>query len=66
MQLRRKTKQPAPAQRTAVSFSTHDLAAMGQLLAAGQVMLQPKQRPAIVARIKAAMTRLGVPAPAGL
>jgi hypothetical protein len=49
---------------TTISFSAEDLRGLGQLVAAGQVMLQTSC-PA-VARLKAAMTRLQVPIPKGL
>jgi hypothetical protein len=49
---------------TAISFSAADLAALGRLVATGQAVLQ--ERPPIVARLKAAMTRLGVPLSKGL
>ena len=52
-------KQPVrKRQRTAVSFSAEDLSALAPLLAVGQAVL--KQRPVVVARLKAAMTRMGV------
>jgi hypothetical protein len=57
---------PAVARRTSVSFTADELAALGQLLAAGQVVLQPERRLPVIARLKAAMTRLGVPVPKGL
>ena len=57
---------PAKARHTSVSFSADELAALGRLLAAGQVILQPQQRLPIIARLKAAMTRLGVSVPSGL
>jgi len=41
---------------TAVSFSADDLAALGHLIAVGQAVLQ--KRPPVVARLKAAMTRM--------
>jgi hypothetical protein len=41
---------------TAVSFSADDLAALGHLNAVGQAVLQ--KRPPVVARLKAAMTRM--------
>jgi len=52
---------------TTVTLSAADLAALGALLAAGRVLLHDKapKAPAL-ARLKAAMTRLGVPVPAGL
>jgi hypothetical protein len=58
---------PRQARRTAVSLSADDLAALGALLAAGRVLLADRapKAPAL-ARIKAAMTRLGVPVPPGL
>jgi hypothetical protein len=49
---------------TAISFSAADLTALGKLVATGQAVLQEK--PPVVARLKAAMTRLGVPIPKGL
>jgi len=49
---------------TTISFSAEDLRGLGQLVAAGQVVLQTSC-PA-VARLKAAMTRLQVPIPKGL
>jgi len=39
-----------------VSFSADDLAALGHLIAVGQAVLQ--KRPPVVARLKAAMTRM--------
>lgn len=58
---------PKPVKRaTSLSFSAEDLAALGRLLAAGLVMLPNEQKPAAVARLKAAMTRLKVPVPNGL
>jgi hypothetical protein len=54
------------ARRTSVSFTADELAAIGQLLAARQVILQPERRLPVIARLKAAMTRLGVPVPKGL
>lgn len=53
-------------ERTAISFSSDDLVALARLIQAGQVLLRDDQRPAVIARIKAAMTRLGVPPPPGL
>ena len=47
-----------------VSFSAADLASVGRLLATGQAVLQ--ERPPVVGRLKAAMTRLGVTIPTGL
>jgi hypothetical protein len=55
---------PPRGRRTAVSFAPEDLAALGRLLVAGQAVLQ--ERPPVAARLKAAMTRLGVPVPHGL
>lgn len=56
-----------PRQRrstTAISFSAKELAALGRLVATGQAVLQ--ERPPVVARLKAAMTRLRVRTPKGL
>ena len=55
---------PQRARRTAVLFSASELTELGQLLAVGQAVLQ--QQPAVLARLKAAMTRLGVRPPKGL
>ena len=49
------------AQRTTISFSAQDLAELGQVPAVGQAVLQ--KRLPVTARLKAAMTRLGVPVP---
>ena len=52
---------------TSVSFSAKDLTALGRLLVTGQVVLHAQGPfPPVVARLKAAMTRLGVPVPRGL
>jgi len=58
------TRTPKAPRMTAVSFSADDLAALGHLVAVGQAVLQ--KRPPVVARLKAAMTRMGVPLPDGL
>jgi hypothetical protein len=47
-----------------VTFTAEDLAALGRLIGAGQVLLQAT--PPVVGRLKAAMTRVGVPTPVGL
>lgn len=61
---KRKPGRPPRARSTAVSFSAEDLTELGQLVAAGQVALQ-KTAP-VVARLKAAMTRLHVKHSRGL
>lgn len=53
-------------ERTSISFSEEDLVTLARLIQAGQVMLQAEERPPVVGRIKAAMTRLGVTIPYGL
>lgn len=53
-------------ERTSISFSEEDLLALARLIQAGQVMLQAEERAAVVGRIKAAMTRLGIAIPYGL
>lgn len=53
-------------ERTSISFSTDDLTALARLIQAGQVLLREEQRPPVIARLKAAMTRLDVPVPHGL
>jgi hypothetical protein len=67
IEFRRKSGRPRQlVRRTSISFSAEDLAVLGQLVAAGQLMLQPDHRAPVLARLKAAMTRLGVPIPTGL
>ena len=61
---KRRGRPPKPARMTAVSFSADDLADLGHLVAVGQAVLQ-KDAP-IIARLKAAMTRMGVRPPKGL
>lgn len=53
-------------ERTSISLSRDDLAALAKLVQAGRVLLQDEPRPAVIARLKAAMTRLHVPIPEGL
>jgi hypothetical protein len=50
-------------ERTSISFSEDGLAALTRLIQAGQVMLQAEERPPVIGRCKAAMTRLGVAIP---
>jgi hypothetical protein len=49
---------------TSITLSAEDLSALARLLSVGQAMMQ--MRFPVVARLKAAMTRLGVPVPPGL
>lgn len=60
-------RQGADRRTTTVTLSAADLAALGALLAAGRVLLGERapKTPAL-ARVKAAMTRLGVLVPTGL
>lgn len=53
-------------ERTSISLSRDDLAALAKLVQAGQVLIQTEERPPVIARLKAAMTRLGMPVPHGL
>ena len=53
-------------ERTAISFTRDDLAALAKLIQAGRVLLHDEPRPAVIARLKAAMTRLCIPVPDGL
>ncbi len=67
MQFRRRRPQTPPqAMRTTVSFSREDLAVLAQMMQAGQVLLKLEDRPPVIARLKAAMTRVKVPVPHGL
>lgn len=54
------------ARTTSVSLNERDLAVLGRLVAAGQVILESTKAEPVVARLKAAMTRLGVQTPKGL
>ena len=61
-----KTQSLTRVERTSISFTEEDLAALARLIQAGQVILQDTERPPVIGRIKAAMTRLGVAIPYGL
>lgn len=49
---------------TAMTFTTEDLSSLARLVAGGQVLLQTTSP--VVARLKAALTRMGLPVPQGL
>jgi len=49
---------------TAMTFTAEDLSSLARLVAGGQVLLQTTYP--VVARLKAALTRMGLPAPQGL
>jgi hypothetical protein len=51
------------AERTTVSFDRDDLIVLARLVRAGRLLLNEEQRPLVITRLKAAMTRLGVPVP---
>ena len=55
---------PKRQPKTSITLSDADLTALARLLSVGQAVLQT--RFPVVARLKAAMTRLGVPIPPGL
>ena len=55
---------PKRLPKTSISFSSSELEDLGRLLAVGQSVLQ--KRAAVSSRLKAAMTRVGVPVPPGL
>ena len=60
-------KKVLPRKTTTITFSPQDLEILGRLVTAGQAMLGgsgPAQP--VVTRLKAAMTRLGMPTPRGL
>jgi hypothetical protein len=57
--------QPAARRTTHVQFTSEELVAISRFLAAGRVLLQ-EDYPPVVARLKAAMTRVGAEAPKGL
>lgn len=56
--------QPTARRSTHVQFTGEELAALARFLAAGRVLLQ-EDYPPVVARLKAAMTRLHAEAPKG-
>jgi hypothetical protein len=67
MQFRLRNSQPRKVvERTSLSFNREDLAALARLVQAGQVLLTDEPRPLVIARLKAAMTRLGLKIPNGL
>jgi hypothetical protein len=67
MQFRLRNSQPIKVvERTSISFNREDLAALTRLVQAGQVLLADEPRPPVIARLKAAMTRLGLQVPNGL
>ena len=66
MRLRLGKSVPVPARRTSLSFTGADLTDLAMLVGAGQVLLQTRRTPPVVARLKAALTRLGLPHPKGL
>jgi hypothetical protein len=63
----RSQRPPPPRRMTTLTLSADDLTALGELLAAGRVLLQHRAaRPPVLARVKAALTRFGLPVPIGL
>jgi hypothetical protein len=54
----------ARKRHTAITLNAEDLASLGRLVGAGQVLLQTSAP--VVAKVKAAMTRVGVSVPKGL
>ena len=61
----KKTNAENATRTTTITLSGAELVALGRFLTAGRVLLQ-EEYPPVVARLKAAMTRLRVPAPKGL
>jgi hypothetical protein len=55
---------PRRKRATSITLSEADLSALARLLSVGQAVVQT--RFPVVARLKAAMTRLGIPIPPGL
>lgn len=64
--LQDKVKKGAPKQKvgTTLTFSAEELMALARYVAAGMILLQTKH--SVVARIKGALTRLGLQSPKGL
>jgi len=65
--LKKKKAPPARSSRTrttSIAFTGDDLATVGRLLSIGQSVL-PTKHP-VLTRVKAAMTRMNLPAPKGL
>jgi len=52
--------------RTSVGFTAEDLSVLAHVLAAGMLMLHTTRRHPVVSKVKAALTRLKLPSPAGL
>lgn len=61
---REKVEKKKRKRTTTVTFTGEDLSSLARLVAAGQLMLQ--RTSPVVARLKAALTRMGVPVPQGL
>lgn len=55
---------PKRKRTTTITLSDDDLTALARLISVGQALVQT--RFPVVARLKAAMTRLGIPIPPGL
>ncbi len=51
---------------TTVTFTAEELTRLAKILTLGQAMLQTTYSDPVVGRLKAAMTRVGVPTPKGL
>ena len=49
---------------TAITFTADEISALARFVAAGNLLLQTNHP--VIARIKAALTRLGLPVPKGL
>ena len=63
----KKRGRPTATKYTSITLSTADLAALGDLIAAGQTLLRVSGPSApVVSRLKAAMTRLKLPIPRGM
>jgi hypothetical protein len=60
----RSVRQPRKPKQTTLTFSADDLTVLARLIAAGQIMVPTAA--AVLPRLKAALTRLGVAVPKGL
>jgi hypothetical protein len=61
---KRPVREETRRRTTTLTFRAQDLSALARFVSAGMVMLQTGHP--VVSRLKAAMTRLGLPVPRGL
>ena len=59
-----KTPNKKMERTTKVTFSSSDLATLGKLVSAGQIVLPTEH--AVITKLKGAMSRMGLPVPKGM